>query len=134
MARGKAVALLSGGLDSRVAIKMMLDQDIEIEAINFVTPFCTCTAQGCRSEAREASRQFGVPLKVVNSSEALLEAVKHPQHGVGRGLNPCLDCRIISFRSAAEHRRAVVATFHVTGEVVGQTPMSQRRKAMDIIE
>src|SRR5680860_1010391 len=134
MARGKAVALLSGGLDSRVAIKMMLDQDIEIEAINFVTPFCTCTAQGCRSEAREASRQFGVPLKVVNNSEALLEAIKHPRHGFGRGLNPCLDCRIISFRKAAEYMETIGATFLVSGEVVGQRPMSQRRKAMDIIE
>src|SRR5665811_654679 len=117
MARGKAVALLSGGLDSRVAIKMMLDQDIEIEAINFVTPFCTCTAQGCRSEAREASRQFGVPLKVVNNSEALLEAIKHPRHGFGRGLNPCLDCRIISFRKAAEYMETIGATFLVSGEV-----------------
>lgn len=134
MARGKAVALLSGGLDSRVAIKMMIDQGIEIEAINFVTPFCTCTSQGCRSEAREASRQFGVPLKVVNNSEALLEAVKNPKHGYGRGLNPCLDCRIISFRRAAEHMEAVGATFLVTGEVVGQRPMSQRRRAMDLIE
>lgn len=134
MARGKAVALLSGGLDSRVAIKMMLDQDIEIEAINFVTPFCTCTSQGCRSEAREASRQFGVPLKVVNNSEALLEAIKQPKHGFGRGLNPCLDCRIISFRKAAEHMDTVGASFLVTGEVVGQRPMSQRRRAMDIIE
>lgn len=134
MARGKAIALLSGGLDSRVAIKMMIDQDIEIEAINFVTPFCTCTSQGCRSEAREASRQFGVPLKVVNNSEALLEAVKHPKHGYGRGLNPCLDCRIISFRKAAEHMESVGATFLVTGEVVGQRPMSQRRRAMDLIE
>jgi tRNA-specific 2-thiouridylase len=134
MPRGKAVALLSGGLDSRLAIKMMLDQDIEIEAINFVTPFCTCTSQGCQSEAREASQQLGVPLKVVNNSDALLAAVKSPRHGYGRGLNPCLDCRIISFRRAAEHMEKIGATFLVTGEVVGQRPMSQRRRAMDIIE
>ncbi|MHB0981164.1 MAG: hypothetical protein ACYC5Q_14050 [Thermoleophilia bacterium] len=134
MARGKAVALLSGGLDSRLAVRLMVDQDIEIAAINFVTPFCTCTAQGCRSEAREASRQLGVPLKVANNSEALLEAVKHPKHGHGRGLNPCLDCRILSFRKAGEYMEEIGATFLVTGEVVGQRPMSQRRRAMDIIE
>ena len=134
MARGKAVALLSGGLDSRLAVKLMVDQGIEVSAINFVTPFCTCTAQGCRSEAREASLQLGVPLKVVNNSQALLEAVKHPKHGRGRGLNPCLDCRILGFLKAAEHMGEVGATFLVTGEVVGQRPMSQRRKAMDIIE
>jgi tRNA-specific 2-thiouridylase len=134
MPKGKAIALLSGGLDSRLAIKMMLDQDVEVEAINFVTPFCTCTAQGCRSEAREASQQLGVPLKVVNNSDALLEAVKNPRHGYGRGLNPCLDCRIISFKRAAEYMESVGATFLVTGEVLGQRPMSQRRRAMEVIE
>lgn len=134
MARGKAVALLSGGLDSRLAVKLMLEQDIEVTAINFVTPFCTCTSQGCRSEAREAAAQLGVSLKVVNSSEALLEAVKKPKFGHGRGLNPCLDCRILSFKRAAEYMEEVGATFIVTGEVVGQRPMSQRRQAINIIE
>ncbi len=134
MARGKAVALLSGGLDSRLAVKMMVDQGIEVTAINFVTPFCTCTSQGCRSEARSAAAQLGVPLKVVNNSQALLEAVRRPKHGHGRGLNPCLDCRILSFRKAALHMEETGATFIVTGEVVGQRPMSQRRNAMDIIE
>lgn len=134
MTRGKAVALLSGGLDSRIAVRMMIDQDIEVEAINFVTPFCTCTAQGCRSEARAAATEFGIPIKVVNNSEALLDAVKHPRHGYGRGLNPCLDCRILSFRAAAERMEQTGATFIVTGEVLGQRPMSQRRQAMTIIE
>ncbi|MBU2601281.1 MAG: hypothetical protein KKA32_03845 [Actinobacteria bacterium] len=134
MARGKAVALLSGGLDSRLAVKMMVDQDIEVTAINFVTPFCTCTSQGCRSEARSAAALLGVPLKVVNNSHALLEAVRRPKYGHGRGLNPCLDCRILSFRKAAQHMEEIGATFIVTGEVVGQRPMSQRRNAMDIIE
>ncbi len=134
MSRGKAVALLSGGLDSRIAVRMMIDQDIEVEAINFVTPFCTCTAQGCQSEARAAASEFGIPIKVVNNSEALLDAVKHPRHGYGRGLNPCLDCRILSFRAAAERMEETGATFIVTGEVLGQRPMSQRRQAMTIIE
>ncbi len=134
MPRGKAVALLSGGLDSRLAVKMVVDQGIEVVAVNFVTPFCTCTSHGCRSEARLAALQLGVPLKVMNNSEALLGAVRHPKHGHGRGLNPCLDCRILSFKRAAEYMEQVGATFIVTGEVVGQRPMSQRRKAMDIIE
>lgn len=134
MARGKAVALLSGGLDSRLAVKLMLEQGVEVAAINFVTPFCTCTAQGCRSEAREAAAQLGVSLKVANNSEALLQAVRKPRFGHGRGLNPCLDCRILSFKKAAEYMQEVGASFIVTGEVVGQRPMSQRRRAMDIIE
>jgi tRNA-specific 2-thiouridylase len=134
MTRGKAIALLSGGLDSRLAVKLMLDQGIEVEAINFVTPFCTCTAQGCQSEARAAAAEFGIDIKVVNHSQALLDAVKSPRFGYGRGLNPCLDCRILSFRGAAERMDETGASFIVTGEVLGQRPMSQRRQAMEIIE
>ena len=134
MARGKAVALLSGGLDSRLAVKLMIDQGIEVTAINFVTPFCTCTAQGCQSEARSAAEEFGIPLKVVNNSEALLERVKRPRFGYGRGMNPCLDCRVLSFERAAVYMEEIGADFLVTGEVLGQRPMSQRRDAMAIIE
>jgi tRNA-specific 2-thiouridylase len=134
MGRGKAVALLSGGLDSRLAVKLMLDQGIEVTAINFVTPFCTCTAQGCQSEARSAAEEFGIPLKVVNNSEALLERVKRPKFGYGRGMNPCLDCRVVSFERAAAYMEEIGADFLVTGEVLGQRPMSQRRDAMTIIE
>jgi tRNA-specific 2-thiouridylase len=134
MARGRAVALLSGGLDSRLAVKLMLEQEIEVLGVNFVTPFCTCTAQGCRSEAREAAGQLGIPLKVVNNSDGLLKAVKNPRFGHGRGLNPCLDCRVLGFERAAEYMREVEATFLVTGEVLGQRPMSQRRRAMEMIE
>jgi hypothetical protein len=126
--------LLSGGLDSRLAVKMMLDQGIDVEAINFVTPFCTCTAQGCQSEARAAAAEFGIPIRVVNNSEAMLQVVKHPKFGYGRGMNPCLDCRVLSFRRAAERMEEAGATFLVTGEVLGQRPMSQRRQAIDIIE
>lgn len=134
MAQGKAIALLSGGLDSRLAVKLMLDQGVEVEAINFVTPFCTCTAQGCQSEARAAAAEFGIPIQVVNNSEALLEAVRNPKFGYGRGLNPCLDCRVLSFRRAAERMEKTGASFLVTGEVLGQRPMSQRRQAIKIIE
>ncbi len=131
----KAIALLSGGLDSRLAVKMMLDQGITVEAINFVTIFCTCTAKSsCKSEARKAAEEFGIPLKVLNGTERLLEAVKHPRHGYGRGLNPCLDCRIGMFREAGEYMRSRGADFIVTGEVLGERPMSQRPDALAVIE
>jgi len=134
MAR-KAIALLSGGLDSRLAVKMMLDQGIELEAINFVTVFCTCTAKGsCKSEARAAAEEFGIPLKVLNATDEILAAIRDPRHGFGRGINPCLDCRISMFRRAARHMREQGADFLVTGEVWGERPMSQRPEAMRIIE
>ena len=131
----KAIALLSGGLDSRLAVKLMLDQGIEIEAVNFVTVFCTCTAKGsCKSEARAAAEEFGIHLKVLNATDEILAAIKNPEHGFGRGLNPCLDCRISMFKRAARYMRERGADFLVTGEVWGERPMSQRPEAMRIIE
>lgn len=131
----KAIALLSGGLDSRLAVKLMLDQGIEVEALNFSTVFCTCTAKGaCKSEARAAAEAFGIPVKVLSATRELMEAVKHPRHGYGRGLNPCLDCRINMFRKAKEYMEETGSDFVITGEVWGERPMSQRPDAMRIIE
>ena len=131
----KAIALLSGGLDSRLAVKMMLDQGIEVEAVNFVTVFCTCTAKSsCRSEARKAAEEYGLPLKVLNATDEILEAVRNPKHGYGRGLNPCLDCRISMFRRAGKYMEETGADFLVTGEVWGERPMSQRPDALHVIE
>jgi hypothetical protein len=114
---------------------MMLDQDIEVEAVNFVTIFCTCTAKGsCKSEARSAAEELGIPLKVLNATDEILAAIKNPKHGFGRGLNPCLDCRISMFRRTARYMEAQDADFLVTGEVWGERPMSQRPEAMRIIE
>lgn len=131
----KAIALLSGGLDSRLAIKMMLEQGIEVEALNFVTVFCTCTAKSsCKSEARKAAEEYGIPLKAMNATEEILEAIRNPRHGFGRGLNPCLDCRISMFRRAGQYMMETRADFIVTGEVLGERPMSQRPDALRIIE
>jgi len=131
----RAVALLSGGLDSTLAIRLMLDQGIEVAALNCVSVFCTCTPKsfGC-SAARVAVRQLGVELKTISTSAELLDVVKKPKHGYGKNLNPCLDCRIVTFRKAREYMREVGASFLVTGEVLGERPMSQRREAMKLIE
>ena len=135
MKKYKAIALLSGGLDSRLAVKMMLDQGIEVEAVNFITIFCTCTAKSsCKSEARKAAADFGIPLKVLNATDEILAAVRRPQHGFGRGLNPCLDCRISMFRRAGRRMREAGADFIVTGEVWGERLMSQRPDAISTIE
>ncbi|MHB0867795.1 MAG: hypothetical protein ACYC6B_03510 [Thermoleophilia bacterium] len=131
----KAIALLSGGLDSRLAVKMILDQGIEVEAVNFVTVFCTCTAKSsCKSEARKAAEDYGIKLKTINATRELMDAVRHAKHGYGRGINPCLDCRINMFRRAKEYMEETGADFIVTGEVWGERPMSQRPQAMSVIE
>ncbi len=133
--RAKAIGLLSGGLDSIVASRLILEQGIEVEALNFVTAFCTCTSKGSGCLAsQKAADQLGIPLKVVDISEEILDVVKNPKFGYGSGMNPCLDCRIFVFKKAKEYMRESGAEFIFTGEVLGQRPMSQRREAMNTIE
>ncbi len=130
----KALSMLSGGLDSILATKLMLEQGLEVEAINFLTIFCTCTRKGCQHAATEAARTLKVPLKVLNITEEYLEIVRKPKHGYGSNMNPCIDCRIYTFRKAKEYMGQVGASFIVTGEVLGERPMSQRREAILLIE
>jgi tRNA-specific 2-thiouridylase len=131
----KAIALLSGGLDSTLAAKMVLEQGIELEALNFLTVFCTCTNRGetCLA-SQKAVNALGIPLRVFNVSEKYLHVVKHPEHGYGSNMNPCIDCRIFMMKKAKAYLEETGASFIVTGEVLGERPMSQRRDAMRLIE
>ncbi len=133
--KAKAIGLLSGGLDSTLAAKLILEQGIEVEAVNFVTVFCTCTSRGSSCLAsQKAAEQLNIPLKVVDVSEEYLEVVKKPKYGYGSGMNPCLDCRIFFFKKVKQYMEELEAEFIFTGEVVGERPMSQRRDAINIIE
>jgi tRNA U34 2-thiouridine synthase MnmA/TrmU len=136
MKRRKAIALLSGGLDSTLAVKMMLDMGIEVEALNFTSPFCTCTGKksGCKSEAVRVAQEFDIPIKVVHKGLDYLEIIRNPRHGYGKGVNPCVDCRIYLLRKAKEYLQESGADFIITGEVLGQRPMSQRRDTLRVIE
>ena len=131
----KAIALLSGGLDSTLAAKIVLDLGIELEALNFLTVFCTCTNKGetCLASQKAVSA-LGIPLKVLNVSEEYLPVVKNPKHGYGSNMNPCIDCRIFMLRKAKAYMEEIGASFIVTGEVLGERPMSQRRDSMRLIE
>ncbi|MDP6685488.1 MAG: 7-cyano-7-deazaguanine synthase [Candidatus Omnitrophota bacterium] len=130
----KAVALFSGGLDSILAIKLMMEQGIEVHALNFLTIFCTCTSKGCMHQATKAAKELGIPLKVMNITMEYMEIVKRPKFGRGRNLNPCIDCRVFTFSKAKEYMKEIGASFVITGEVLGERPMSQRRNAIEIIE
>ena len=132
----KAVGLLSGGLDSTLAARLLLDQGIEVHAINFTSPFCTCTAKGasCAAVVRAVEQLGNIPLKRVVMGEDYLALIRNPPNGHGRGMNPCIDCRIMKIRMAAEYMREIGASFLFTGEVLGQRPMSQHRRAIDIID
>jgi tRNA U34 2-thiouridine synthase MnmA/TrmU len=113
----------------------MLDQGIDVHAFNVVTSFCCCTPKGSScSAARTAVRQLGVDLEVVNMTEEFLPIVADPAHGYGSGMNPCLDCRVLMFTKARQYMEEIGASFVVTGDVLGQRPMSQRRDAMRLID
>jgi hypothetical protein len=129
----RAIALLSGGLDSTLAVRLMLDQGIEVQALNFVTPFCTCNRKG-RCEARRVADQFGIPIRVTALTDQFFPLVRNPKYGYGSGMNPCLDCRILMFSRARENLEETGADFVFTGEVLGQRPMSQHLRAMRIID
>ena len=124
----RCVALLSGGLDSMLAIRIMQEQGIEIEVLNFKTIF-TC----CQDASGQAARDLGVRLTVIGQDNDYLDLVKRPRYGFGRGANPCVDCRIYMFERAWRYATRIGARFVLSGEVVGQRPMSQKRRDLDII-
>lgn len=131
----KAIALLSGGLDSILSTRLILEQGVEVEAVNFLTIFCNCTPRGKTClVSKSAAAKMGIKLKVFEVSREYLGIVKNPKHGYGRNMNPCLDCRIFMFSRAGQYMRETGASFLITGEVLGERPMSQRREAMRIIE
>lgn len=135
MKKVKAVALLSGGLDSTLAIKVVLDQGIEVIAVNFTSPFCLCNHRnGCKNEAKKVVDKFGIDLRMFYIVEEYLEIVKAPKYGYGRNMNPCIDCRILMFKKAGQFMRKVGASFLITGEVLGQRPKSQHRASLGIID
>lgn len=135
----KAISLMSGGLDSTLATKIVKDIGIEILALNFTSPFCTCTshnrkALGCKNEALRIAHDLGIAVRLLPKGREYIQLIRNPKYGYGSAMNPCIDCRIFMFRKAKEVMEEVGASFIITGEVLGQRPMSQRRDTMLRIE
>jgi tRNA-specific 2-thiouridylase len=133
MEKKKAIGLLSGGLDSILAVKMMMDLGLDIIAVNMKTPFYNCESEGKCYPVLTAER-FNIPLREIYGGEDFLELVKNPRHGYGKNMNPCIDCRIYLLVKAKRIMEEERAHFIFTGEVLGERPMSQRRGAMILIE
>ncbi len=142
----KAVALISGGLDSMLAVRVLQEQGIEVEGINFFTGFCVeGHTHAIRNQDKEKKKrnnalwvaeQLGIKLHIVDVIEEYKDVLLNPKHGYGANMNPCLDCKIFMVNKAVEwvkenHENGF--DFIITGEVIGQRPMSQRKQTMPIV-
>ena len=131
----KVVALLSGGLDSQLAVRMMQEQGFDVSAVAIKTPFCDFDCgRGCGFEIRERADDLNLNLKTVYLGDEYIEMLKHPKHGMGAGFNPCVDCRTMMFNAAKKHMEEIGAEFIISGEVLGQRPMSQHLPSLELIE
>ncbi|MFA6355589.1 MAG: tRNA 4-thiouridine(8) synthase ThiI [Candidatus Omnitrophota bacterium] len=119
----KAIGLFSGGLDSIVSAKLVMEQGIDVELVHFTTVFFNGTVDS-----------KGMPLTVIDLTEEFFDVMKDPVYGYGTAINPCIDCKIFMLKKAGEYMKKKKASFVFTGEVLGQRPFSQRREAMKIIE
>lgn len=126
----KALALFSGGLDSALAIKIIKDQGIEVIALNFVSHFFG----GKNEKAENMAKQLGVQLEYVNFSSVHTEILKDPVHGRGKNMNPCIDCHALMFKTAGDLLEKYGASFIISGEVLGQRPMSQNYQALEKVK
>lgn len=156
----KAIALMSGGLDSSLAVRLISDMGIDIIGVHFTGPFCLCNrgkgglvspkqgvnqpspgfglarrgVGGCVSYARKQADALGIPFSTIPLGQEYIDIVVNPKHGYGSGVNPCIDCRILMLGKARELMKKESASFVITGEVLGQRPMSQMKEKLLIIE
>ena len=134
--KAKAVLLLSGGLDSSLALHLLAKQGLDLTVLHFTTIFCTCDKKGagCGANAYSACKSLGIPLKIIDMTAEYVPVIRNPKHGYGSGMNPCVDCRILMFSKAKKVMEELGASFIITGEVLAQRPMSQMRHTIGVIE
>lgn len=126
----KALALCSGGLDSTLAARIIAEQGIAVEGLFCANAFLPAHHLAPRRE----TSQLGIKLHILDISQPHLELVRRPRYGYGEQMNPCLDCRILMLKQARAYMESQGFSFLVSGEVLGQRPMSQRKDALNIVE
>ena len=128
----KAIALFSGGLDSTLAMKLIIDQGIDVLAININTGFGSTKDR--REHMEKMCAQVGAAFKIVDiQNEYLQDVLFDPTHGYGKHFNPCIDCHAKMFAVAKRIMEAEGASFLISGEVMGQRPMSQNKDALQTV-
>jgi tRNA U34 2-thiouridine synthase MnmA/TrmU len=140
----KAVSLISGGLDSLLSTKLIIDQGIHVEGINFFTGFCVeghthairkqKTDKPKRNNALWVAEQLGIKLHIIDVIEEYRDVLLNPKHGYGKNMNPCLDCKGFMVKKAKQWMEENDFDFIITGEVMGQRPMSQRKDTMPVVQ
>lgn len=128
MKKPKALSLISGGLDSILATWLILQQGVEVIGITFSTPFFDL------KKPKKACEFLKIPLHIVDITEEFLQILKSPKYGYGKNMNPCIDCHSYMIKKAKELLKKFDADFIITGEVLGERPMSQNRQALKIVE
>ena len=130
-----ALGLFSGGLDSILACRTISDLGIRVRALKFVTPFFDHELLAREQDYQQEVRQnYGLDVELVDLSNGYIELLRNPAHGFGKNFNPCIDCKIMMLSRARELMAEYGASFLITGEVLGQRPMSQRRDTLNVIE
>ncbi|MDZ7861025.1 MAG: hypothetical protein U5O15_10260 [Candidatus Krumholzibacteriota bacterium] len=144
MKKAKAIGLVSGGLDSIIAVEIMKRQNVDLVGFHIINGFdqetmrvrsdvTTDEKEWLRGKKADMSKLFGIDVKIKDATEEFLQVMLEPKYGYGKNCNPCIDCKIFFLKEAAELMKEIGADFVFTGEVVGQRPMSQRKKAIDLI-
>ncbi len=123
----KGIALISGGLDSILAAKVIMAQDIDVLGVTYTTPFFNARKAGI------AARGIGLPLMIIDITEEHLQMLKAPRYGYGKNMNPCIDCHTLMLKTTGGIMKEEGADFIFTGEVLGQRPMSQTKNSLHLV-
>jgi tRNA-uridine 2-sulfurtransferase len=130
----KAVALISGGLDSVLAAKVIMEQGFDVIGLYFTSAFSKSYGNEQETHAARISKAIGIDLRITDMGQDYIDLVRNPVHGYGKNMNPCIDCKIFMLKHAKTVMHELNMPFVITGEVLGQRPMSQRRDSFHVIE
>ena len=130
----KAIGLFSGGLDSVLACKLMMDMGVEVKGLSFIMSFAAKDTEGFKAKIKERAKAINLDLELIDISDVFLDLLENPSYGFGKHMNPCIDCKILMLTKAKKIMQEKGYDFIFTGEVLGERPMSQRRPALNSIE
>lgn len=129
----KGIHLYSGGLDSLISAKLLIDQGIDLIGLHFILPFFPLDYDPSTTHLAQLADRIGLKLRFIRCGRDYMDMAVDPQHGFGKQMNPCIDCKIFFMKTAAGIMKEEDAAFISTGEVVGQRPMSQMKNMLNHI-